>query len=152
MGIILIIGTLAIPSVRQVKRRHFEDVAILKLKESALGEKRYFQQYNRFGSYRELVEAGFLPPGYTTRLRYYTPKTGVSIRPFIEAYSVRFLVPDRPNSLWFKIVAYPIDDTLALQVFNINMILDEDLGSDLIYKDPPVRLGWQDESPPVSRF
>jgi len=152
MGIILIIGTLAIPSVRQVKRRHFEDVAVVKLKESSLAEKRYFQQYRRFGTYRELVTAGMLPPGYSTKLQYFLPITGASTRPFIEAYSVRFLVPDRPNSLWFKIVAYPIDSTLALNIFNVNMNLDEDIGSDLVYKDPPVRFGFQDDGVPLSRF
>ena len=152
MGIILIIGTLAIPSIRQVKRRHFEDMAMLKLKESGVAEKRYFQQYRHFGTFRELVQAGLLPPGYTTKLWYYTPKTGISTRPFIENYSVRFLVPDRPNSLWFKVVAYPVDDALGLTPFNINMNLDTDVGAVLIYQDPPIRLGLMDNGVPVIKY
>ena len=149
MGIILVIGTLAIPSVRQVKRRHYEDMAMLKLKESANAEKRYLQQYNRFGTYYELVDAGFLPPGYDTRLSYYAPVTGASVRPFAEAYSVRFFVPDRPNSLYFKIVAYPIDDSLGLTSFNVNMYLTEENATIAPYQDPPLRKGLDDTGLPV---
>jgi prepilin-type N-terminal cleavage/methylation domain-containing protein len=152
LGIILIIGTLAIPSISQVKRRHFEDMAMLKLKESSVAEKRYYQQYRRFGTYRELVEAGFLPPGYTTRLQYFTPKTGMSTRPFIENYSVQFLVPDRPNSLWYKVLAYPIDDALGLTTFNVNVNLGTALGEDLMFQDPPLRLGVLDEGVPVIKY
>jgi type II secretory pathway pseudopilin PulG len=138
MGIILVIGSLAIPSVRQVKRRHYEDMAILKLKESANAEKRYLQQYKRFGTY------------YETKLSYYAPVTGASVRPFIEAYSVRFLVPDRPNSLYFKIVAYPIDGSLGLTSFNINMFLTEENANIAPYQDPPLRKGLDDNGLPVS--
>jgi len=152
MGIILILGTLAIPSIRQVKRRHFEDMAMLKLKESSVAEKRYFQQYRHFGTYHELVDAGFLPPGYTPRLQYFTPKTGVSTRPFIENYSVQFLIPERPNSLWFKVIAYPIDDSLGLTPFNINMNLDTEMGAVLIYQDPPLRLGFMDDGVPITKY
>ncbi|MBU1023708.1 type II secretion system GspH family protein [bacterium] len=152
VGIILIIGTLAIPSIRQVKRRHFEDVAILKLKDSANAEKRYFSHFKRFGNYHELVDAGFLPPGYTTRLEYWLPITGASTRPFIEAYSVRFLVPQSPNSLFFKIVAYPVDESLGLNTYNINMFLNFEDRSDLIYQDPPIRKGYDDDGPPIGHI
>jgi Tfp pilus assembly protein PilE len=149
VGIIMIIGTLAIPSMQQVKRRHFEDVAMMKLKEAANAEKQYYQQYRRFGTYYELVDAGFLPPGYTTRLEYWLPVTGISVRPFIEAYSVRFLVPESPNSLFFKIVAYPVDGTLQLTPMNVNMYLNFGESSNLIYQDPPLRKGLLDDGPPV---
>ena len=152
IGIIMIIGTLAIPSIVQVKRRHFEDIAMLKLKDASNAEKRYFQQYKRFGNYHELVDAGFLPHGYTTRLEYFTPMTGASTRPFIEAYSVRFLVPESPNSLFFKIVAYPIDGTLGLKSFNVNMYMNFEDRSDLIYQDPPLRMGLQDDGLPVGHI
>lgn len=152
IGIIMVIGTLAIPSIVQVKRRHFEDVAMMKLKDASNAEKRYFQQYKRFGNYHELVDAGFLPHGYTTRLEYWGPITGVSTRPFIEAYSVRFLVPESPNSLFFKIVAYPIDDTLGLKSFNVNMYLNFEERSDLVFQDPPLRMGVHDDGLPIGRI
>lgn len=152
IGIIMIIGTLAIPSIVQVKRRHFEDIAMLKLKDAANAEKRFFQQYNRFGKYHELVDAGFLPHGYTTRLEYWGPITGISTRPFIEAYSVRFLVPESANSLYFKIVAYPVDEALGLRSFNINMYLNFEGRSDLIYQDPPLRKGLLDDGLPLGRI
>ena len=152
IGIIMIIGTLAIPSIVQVKRRHFEDVAMLKLKDAANAEKRYFQQYSRFGNYHELVDAGFLPHGYTTRLEYFAPITGASTRPFIEAYSVRFLVPESPNSLFFKIVAYPVDETLGLKSYNVNMYMNFEDRSDLIFQDPPLRNGLQDDGQPIGHI
>ena len=95
-----------------------------------------------------LVNQGYLPQGYSTRFFYNPLRWGESILPFVDKYSLRFIIPDTPNSVFFKIEAIPDRSRLKLRTFNINLFLDGP-SPDRIFQMPPVREGLDEFGEPV---
>ena len=155
LTVCLIVGVIAtmlvMPSVSAVKSRSLESNAILKLQRIATAEKRYYAEFGIFGTYRELVDSNFLPQGYSTRFFYNPLRWGESILPFIDKYSLNFIVPDTPNSSFFVIQAIPERSRLDLKTFNINMFLDGPT-PDRIVSIPPVRKGLDENGEPVTIY
>ncbi|HYE77338.1 MAG TPA: type II secretion system protein [bacterium] len=149
-GIIGLLVALAIPGIQQTRRQDYESQAISKLAEIGLAEKRYFSQFRQFGKFEELQEAGLIPKGYTRQGHFAPVGSARSVRPYIELYSVRFTIPQTPNSLFFKIDAVPARQGLGLRTFNINLIMDRTGVADSLYQDPPVREGLEFYGPPVN--
>jgi len=141
--IIGIILSFAIPSYMQARRVAYEDNAIGRLKRIALAESRYYGEYGRFGDFGELVDANFLPNGYSTSFMFVdNPVTESSVLPFIDRYSLSFTVPDSANSLYYKVDAIPIGNSrMNLRTFNINLFITGETNPDNIMQDPPVRNG-----------
>jgi prepilin-type N-terminal cleavage/methylation domain-containing protein len=149
--IIAVLATMLVPSASAVKRKTLEGNAILKLQRIASAEKRYFAEFGTFGYFSELVQQGYLPQGYSTSFFYNPPRWGESILPFIDKYSLRFIIPDTPNSAFFKIDAIPDKSRLYLRTFNINLFLGGP-GSDQIFQMPPVREGLSEFGEPVVQY
>ena len=140
--IIGLIASFAIPSYMQSRRVVFEDNAIAKMRRIALAESRYYKEYGRFGNYMELVDANFLPTGYSTRFEFADPVRTQSVLPFIDRYSLAFSVPDSPNSLYYKVDAVPVgNNRMGLRTFNINMFITGQIIPDNLFAMPPVREG-----------
>ena len=149
MALVAVLATLAVPSLQASKRRNYEGQAIAKLANLGVQEKRYFARFQTFGDFDELQEAGLVPKGYLKQHRF-NPRVSVSsVRPYIEMYSVRFTVPQTPNSLYFKIDAVPARDSMGLRTFNINLILDNAGANDSLLSAPPVRESLSFDGPPV---
>lgn len=146
--VIAILATIAVPSVTAIRRKTWEQNAILKLQEIATAEKRYYAEFQTFGYFSELVEQGYLPQGYSTRFFYNPLRWGESVLPFVDKYSLRFIIPYTPNSAFFKIEAVPEKDRWKLRTFNINMFLDGP-APDRIFQNPPVREGLDEFGDPV---
>jgi|GEM_PF-6206589 len=151
-AIIAIITTLSLPGLQAVKRRNFEGQCIAKLANLGVQEKRYFGENQQFGQFDELVDAGFIPKGYRKEGFLVPPMSASSVRPYIEMYSLRFNVPDTPNSLYFMITAYPYRTTMGMRTFNINGVYDNDASKDTIFTELPVREGISLNGEPVAGY
>jgi len=137
-----------IPSTSAARRKHLENNAVTKLQRIATAEKRYYAEFGTFGYFSELVSQDYLPQGYSTAFFYNRLRWGNSILPFVDKYSLRFIVPSTPNSAFFKIEAVPERSRLNLSTFNINMFLDGPTPDKLI-QIPPVRYGLDEFGDPV---
>ena len=146
--IIAIIATMLIPSTTAVRKKTLENNAIVKLQRIATAEKRYHAEFGTFGYFNELVTQGFLPQGYSTAFFYSPLRWGESVLPFIDKYSLSFIIPSTPNSAFFKIEAVPEKSRLNLRTFNINMFLDGP-APDRLIQMPPVREGLDEFGDPV---
>jgi len=146
--IIVILATVAIPSVTALKRKTLESNAVLKLQSLATAEKRYYSEFGTFGYFNELVEQKYIPEGYSTRFFYNPLRWGESVLPYIDKYSLSFVIPATPNSVFFKIEAIPERSRLKLRTFNINLFLDGPT-PDRITQMPPVRNGLDEFGEPV---
>lgn len=151
-AIIAIVATMSLPGLQAVKRRNFEGQCIAKLANLAVQEKRYFGENAQFGTFEELREAGFVPRGYRKEGFLVAPMSASSVRPYVEMYSLVFTVPSTPNSLFFKIDAYPARQTLGLRTFNISVVLDNDASRDTLFTEPPVREGLSLLGEPVGPY
>ena len=146
--IIAILATMLIPSTTAVRKKTLENNAIVKLQRIATAEKRYFAEFGTFGYFNELVDQNFLPQGYSTTFFYNPLRWGESVLPFVDKYSLTFIIPSTPNSAFFKIEAVPEKSRLNLRTFNINMFLDGPTPDKLI-QIPPVRYGLDEFGDPV---
>jgi len=148
-----LIASFALPSYMQARRVVYEDNAIARLKRIALAENRYYAEYGRFGNFEELVTANYLPRSYSTSYVYRSPVSNASILPFIERYSLNVIVPNSPNSLYYKVEAIPVNnDRLGLRTFNINLFLTGQINPPNILQVPPVREGLEIDGPPVTYY
>ena len=146
--IIAILATMLIPSTTAARKQILENNAIVKLQRIATAEKRYYAEFGTFGYFSELVDQNFLPQGYSTTFFYNPLRWGESILPFVDKYSLRFIIPSTPNSAFFKIEAVPEKSRLNLRTFNINMFLDGP-APDRLMQMPPVREGLDEFGDPV---
>jgi type II secretory pathway pseudopilin PulG len=152
-GIIGLIVAFALPSYMQARRVTYEDNAIGRLKRIALAESRYYAEYGRFGNFKELVEASYIPTGYSTVFYYEDPMTPASTIAFIDRYSLAFFVPDSPNSLYYKVNAVPMgNNQMGLRTFNINLFITGQINPDNLLQDPPVREGLGAGGPIVQNY
>lgn len=151
-AIIAIVTTLSLPGLQAVKRRNYEGQCIAKLANLAVQQKRYFGENQQFGQFDELVDAGFIPKGYRKEGFLVPPMSASSVRPYIEMYSLSFTVPATPNSLFFKIDAYPYRTTMGMRTFNISIVLDNDASRDTLFTEPPVREGLSLTGEPVAGY
>jgi type II secretory pathway pseudopilin PulG len=156
LTVCLIIGIIlgfAVPSVVQARKIAYENNAIGRLRRLAHAENRFYAEYGRFGEYTELVTASFLPRGYSTVYHFERPMTESSVLPFIDRYSLAFIVPNSPNSLYYKIDAVPVGyNRLGLRTFNINLFITGATYPDNLLQDPPVREGLDSDSPIVVEY
>lgn len=146
--IMAILVTMLIPSTSAARRKHLENNAVTKLQRIATAEKRYYAEFGTFGYFSELVSQDYLPSGYSTAFFYNPLRWGNSILPFVDKYSLRFIIPSTPNSAFFKIEAVPEQSSLNLRTFNINLFLDGPTPDKLI-QIPPVREGLDEFGDPV---
>jgi type II secretory pathway pseudopilin PulG len=138
------IAAFALPSYMQARRVVYEDNAIGRLRRIALAETRYYSEYRRFGNYAELVEANYLPIGYSTVYKFQnnSPVSESSVLAYIDRYSLVFFVPNSPNSLYYKVDAIPVGyNRMGLRTFNINLFVTGQARPDNIMQEPPVREG-----------
>jgi prepilin-type N-terminal cleavage/methylation domain-containing protein len=151
--IIGMIAAFAVPSFMHTRRIAYEDNAIARLQRIAHAETRYYSEYGRFGNFAELVTANFLPKGYSTVYRFTDPMDEFSLLPFIDRYSLALIVPDSPNSLYYKVDAVPVGyNRMGLRTFNINLFLTGTNNVDNILQVPPVREGLATDSPIVQDY
>jgi len=151
--IIGLIASFAIPSYMQARRVVYEDNAIGRLQRLAHAESRYYGEYERFADFNELVDANFIPKGYSTVFNFTDPMSQSSVLPFIDRYSLSFVVPNSPNSLYYKIDAVPVGyNRIGLRTFNINMFVTGQPGSDNLLQSPPVREGLAANAPPAKNY
>jgi prepilin-type N-terminal cleavage/methylation domain-containing protein len=151
--LISIIAAFAIPSYMQSRRVVYEDNAVARLQRIALAESRYYSEYGRFGNFYELVTENYLPNGYSTKFQFVSPVSNSSILPFVDRYSLNFIVPNSPNSLYYKIDAIPvIGDRMGLRTFNINMFVTGQLNPDNLLVMPPVREGLDADGQIITNY
>lgn len=151
--LIAIISAFALPSYMQARRVALEDNAIARLHRIALAESRFYAEYNRFGNFMELVNANYLPRGYSTSYRFKSPVDSSSILPFIERYSLRFIVPNSAASLYYKVDAVPVmGDRMGLRTFNINLFVTGTMNPDQLIAIPPVREGLETDGRIVTDY
>ncbi len=144
--IIGLIFAFALPSYMQARRAVYEDNAIARLRRISHAESRYFSEYGRFGNFMELVEANYLPRGYSTVFKFENadPVSKSSVLPFIDRYSLAFYVPNSPNSLYYKVDAVPVGyNRMGLRTFNINLFITGQGRPDNLLQVPPVREGLE---------
>lgn len=143
----MLILSFALPSYMQARRIAYENNAITRLHRIALAESRHFNEFGRFGDFDELVEQAYLPRGYSTHFAFTRDiMTESSIVPFIDRYSLVFMVPNSANSLYYKVDAIPIGyNRMGLRTFNINLFITGALFQDHILQNPPVREGLDTE-------
>ena len=146
--IIVILATVVMPSITAIKRRTYEQNAVLKLEPLASAEKRYYSEFGVFGYFNDLVYQRYIPEGYSTRFFYNPLRWGESVLPYIDKYSLDFFIPAGPNSVFFIIQAVPERNRFKLQTFNINLFLDGPT-PDRIFQNPPVRKGLDENGEPV---
>jgi prepilin-type N-terminal cleavage/methylation domain-containing protein len=147
------IAAFALPSYMQARRVVYEDNAISRLRRISLAENRYYAEYGRFGNFRELVTASYLPKGYSTMFEYRSPVTESSVLPFVDRYSLAFLVPDSPNSLYYQVNAIPMGENhMGLRTFNINLFITGQLNPDNLFQVPPVREGTDSGGPIIGEY
>lgn len=151
--IIGLIAAFAIPSYMQARRVTYEDNAITRLRRVALAESRYRSEYGRFGDFEELVTANYLPKGYSLKYEFRSPVTDSSVLPYIDRYSLTFVVPRSANSLYYKVDAIPVgDNQMGLRTFNINLFITGEVESDNLLAIPPVREGLSARGPVVADY
>ena len=151
--IIGLIASFAIPSYMQARRVVYEDNAIMRLQRLALAETRYYTEFNRFGDFTELVEMNYIPRGYSTLYNFTDPMSQSSVLPYIDRYSLSFVVPNSANSLYYKIDAIPVGyNRMGLRTFNINLFVTGETGADNIMQQPPVRDGLAINGPIVVNY
>jgi len=147
LSVCLIIGLIlgfAVPSFVVARRVAYEDNAIGRLRRISHAEGRFYAQYGRFGNFTELVTASYLPSGYSTVYRFRSRMTDASVLPFIDRYSLAFIVPDSPNSLYYKVDAVPVGyNRIGLRTFNINLFVTGATYPDNLLQSPPVREGLE---------
>lgn len=151
---IMIILSYALPSYMQARRITYEDNAIGRLQRIAFAESRYYNEYGRFGNFTELVEASYIPRGYSTYFAFSKDAMSESsILPFIDRYSLSFMVPNNVNSLYYKVDAIPIGyNRMGLRTFNINLFITGSTTPDNILQNPPVREGLESNGKIVVEF
>lgn len=151
---IAIILSYALPSYMQARKIAYEDNAIGRLQRIAFAESRYYNEYARFGNFAELVEASYLPRGYSTYFAFSKDlMSESSILPFIDRYSLSFMVPNDVNSLYYKVDAVPIGyNRMGLRTFNINLFITGSTEPDNIMQNPPVREGLDSDGPIVINY
>jgi prepilin-type N-terminal cleavage/methylation domain-containing protein len=152
--LISIILSFALPSYMQARKVTYEDNAISRLQRIAFAETRYYNEYSRFGNFTELVEASYLPRGYST---YFELSKDImsdsSILPFIDRYSLSFNIPASVNSLYYKVDAIPVGyNRMGLRTFNINLFITGSTNPDNILQNPPVREGLDSNGPIVMNY
>lgn len=151
--LIALIASFAIPSYMQARRVVYEDNAIGRLRRIALAENRFYSEYGRFGNFQDLTVANYLPRGYSTRFDFMSPVSDSSILPFIDRYSLTFLVPDSANSLYYKVDAIPVgNNRMGLRTFNINLFVTGTTNPDSLLSVPPVRQGLDVGGEPVTDY
>lgn len=148
---IAIILSYALPSYMSARKITYEDNAIGRLQRIAFAESRYYNEYGRFGNFVELVDASYIPRGYSTHFEFSKDiMTESSILPFIDRYSLSFMVPNNANSLYFKVDAIPVGfNRMGLRTFNINLFITGSTTPDHILQNPPVREGLDSNGPIV---
>jgi len=149
--IIVILATTAALSTAGVRRKTLEATAILRLQQLATAEKRFYSEFGTFGYFSELVQQKYIPEGYSTRFFYNPLRWGESVLPYVDKYSLRFIIPATPNSVFFKIEAIPDRTRLNLRTFNINLFLDGPT-PDRIFQIPPVRNTLEENGEPVTFY
>ncbi len=151
--IILIIASFALPSYMHARRAALEDNAIQRLNRIALAESRFYSDYERFGDFMELVDANLLPKGYSTKWEFRSPVTSASVLPFIDRYSLAFVTPNTPNSLYYQVIATPVGyNRMGLRTFNINKFITGSTYNDRLVAMPPVREGAEVNGLPVTIY
>jgi len=151
---ILIILSYALPSYMRARKIAYEDNAIGRLQRIAFAESRFYNEFGRFGNFSELVESSYIPRGYSTYFAFSKDAMSESsVLPFIDRYSLSFMVPNNANSLYYQVNAVPIGfNRMGLRTFNINLFITGPTTPDNIMQNPPVREGLDSDGHIVVEF